>query len=73
MTRASIHRPNRGSAAYVWINNNEHVCATTSEAHALLRRRGNPIQIAYRQTAGTSITEFVIEPHTVNQTQENAA
>jgi hypothetical protein len=41
MIRAEIHRPNFGSLAYVWVGDREYVAATTSEAHALLKRRGN--------------------------------
>lgn len=38
---ASITRPNLGSLAYVWIGDKQYVAATTSEAHAILRKRGD--------------------------------
>lgn len=69
MITATVHRPNMGSLSYVWIGNTEHVCGTTSDVFALLRRRGTPIQTGYTQSHGGSVTSFIIEPRTGSDDQ----
>jgi len=58
---AEIHRPDFGSLAYVWIGDHEYVTSSTSEAHALMRRRG---LITYHSrtltTGGGSVERYTI-------------
>lgn len=61
MTRATIHRPNLGSLAYVWIGDHEYVTTTTSEAHALLRRHGTPTHHRTTRHDGSSVEHYTIE------------
>lgn len=61
MKRATIHRPNLGSLAYVWIGDREHVTGATSEAHALLRRHGTPIHTHTTRHGGESVEHYIIE------------
>ena len=60
MIRAEIHRPNLGSLAYVWIGDREYVAATTSEAHALMTRRGRVEHIGTIRSGGSSVEQYVI-------------
>ena len=60
MIRAEIHRPNLGSLAYVWIGAPEFVRATTSEAHALMRRRGRVEHIDTLQNGGGTVERYII-------------
>ena len=63
MTRASIHRPNLGSLAYVWIGDREYVTASTSEAHNLLARRGHVTMTGRTTSNGSSVEHYIIERH----------
>lgn len=58
--RAEIHRPNLGSLAYVWIGDREYVAASTSEAHALLNRRGIVTHIETMRSGGGSVETYTI-------------
>lgn len=58
--RAEIHRPNLGSLAYVWIGDREYVAATTSEAHALLNRRGDVTHLRTTRHGSSSVEEYRI-------------
>ena len=58
--RAEIHRPNLGSLAYVWIGDREFVRATTSEAHALMRRRGRVEHVDTLQNGGGTVERYII-------------
>jgi hypothetical protein len=59
---ASIHRQNLGSLAYVWVGDTEHVTGSTSEAHALMNRRGNVEFVRRTWHGSTSVEEFIITP-----------
>jgi len=60
MIRAEIHRPNLGSLAYVWVGDREFVRATTSEAHALLKRRGKVEHVETIMTGGGTVERYII-------------
>ena len=64
MTHATITRPNLGSYAYIWIGNTEHTAATTSEAHALLNRRGT---VTYTHRTGNT-EHYIITPRNQQDT-----
>lgn len=61
MITATITRPNLGSLAYIWIGDNEYVAATTSEAHAILNRRGH-VTFTHRDAYG--VEHYTIERKT---------
>lgn len=60
MIRAEIHRPNLGSLAYVWIGDREYVAASTSQAHALLNRRGRVEHVETITTGGSMVERYII-------------
>ncbi len=60
MIRAEIHRPNLGSLAYFWIGDREYVASSTSEAHALLNRRGIVEHVRTTRSGQTSVEEYRI-------------
>ena len=60
MIRAEIHRPNLGSLAYVWIGDREYVAASTSQAHALLNRRGTVEHIETMRSGGGMVEVYTI-------------
>ncbi|NBV49528.1 MAG: hypothetical protein EBR95_10945 [Verrucomicrobia bacterium] len=60
MIRAEIHRPNLGSLAYVWIGDREYVAASTSQAHALLNRRGRVEHVDTLQNGGGTVERYII-------------
>ena len=60
MIRAEIHRPNLGSLAYVWIGDREYVAASTSQAHALLNRRGHVEHVETITTGGSMVERYII-------------
>ena len=60
MIRAEIHRPNLGSLAYVWIGDREYVAASTSQAHALLNRRGRVKHVETLQNGGGTVERYII-------------
>jgi hypothetical protein len=59
---ASLHRQNLGSLAYLWIGDREYVTTSTSEAHALMSRRGNVEFVRRTWSGSTSVEEFTITP-----------
>jgi len=60
MIRAEIHRPNLGSLAYVWIGDREYVAASTSQAHALLNRRGTVEHVETITSGGGMVERYII-------------
>ena len=60
MIRAEIHRPNLGSLAYVWIGDREYVAASTSQAHALLNRRGSVEHVETMRSGGGMVEVYTI-------------
>jgi hypothetical protein len=58
--RAEIHRPNLGSLAYVWIGDREYVAASTSQAHALLNRRGRVEHVETITSGGGMVEVYTI-------------
>lgn len=60
MIRAEIHRPNLGSLAYVWIGDREYVVGLTSEAHALMSRRGIVQHHETIRSGGGSVERYTI-------------
>ena len=60
MIRAEIHRPNLGSLAYVWVGDREFVRVTTSEAHALLNRRGKVEHVETIMAGGGTVERYII-------------
>ncbi len=60
MIRAEIHRPNLGSLAYVWIGDCEYVAASTSQAHALLNRRGRVEHVETITGGGGTVERYII-------------
>lgn len=60
MIRAEIHRPNLGSLAYVWIADREYVVGLTSEAHALMNRRGIVQHHETIRSSGESVERYTI-------------
>jgi hypothetical protein len=57
---AEIHRPNLGSLAYVWIADREYVVGLTSEAHALMSRRGIVQHLETIRSGGGSVERYTI-------------
>lgn len=64
MTRAEIQatitRPDFGSLAYVWIGDTEHVTSCTSEAHALMNKRGDVTYVGRTGIPGAGMTEHYV-------------
>lgn len=58
--QATITRPNFGSLAYVWIGDTEYVASCTSEAHALMNRRGDVTYVGRTGMPGASLTEHYV-------------
>ena len=69
MIPAEIHRPNLGSLAYVWIGDREYVAATTSQAHALLNRRGKVDHLETIMTGGGTVERYTITKDETNANQ----
>ena len=65
MIRAEIHRPNLGSLAYVWIGDREYVAASTSQAHALLNRRGIVEHLETIMSGGGMVERYIITKENV--------
>lgn len=68
MIRAEIHRPNLGSLAYVWIGDREYVAASTSQAHALLNRRGTVEHVETMRSGGG-----MVEVYTITKERDNGS
>ena len=60
MIRAEIHRPNLGSLAYVWIGDREFVATSTSQAHAIMNRRGHVKHIETIMAGGGMVERYTI-------------
>lgn len=61
MIIAELHRPNLGSAAYLWIGGRERLYSTTSEAHAAMSRRGNVVFVERVVSGDSSVERYIIE------------
>ena len=60
MIRAEIHRPNLGSLAYVWVGDREFVATSTSQAHAILNRRGDVEHVETIMAGGGMVERYTI-------------
>ena len=60
MIRAEIHRPNLGSLAYVWIGDREFVATSTSQAHAIMNRRGHVEHVETIMAGGGMVERYTI-------------
>ena len=64
---AAIHRVDMGSLAHVWIGDHEHIVGTTSEAHALMARKGRVEFVdRHRHANGSSVENYVIHKTTAH-------